>query len=75
MMTIAELRKMAQRSTQYGFFDQGSTVWVNCPQCRARVEVSYSMWQTDSRGKRMSKIAQLRAGVLDHLRHDCASIQ
>ena len=31
------------------------------------VVTNYSMWTTDDKGKRMTKVAQLRAAVLEHL--------
>jgi hypothetical protein len=70
-MTKTEIRMLAQESTSYGYFDHGATLSINCPRCRTEVVAHYSMWVTDDKGKRMSKVQQLRAAVADHLTHEC----
>jgi hypothetical protein len=67
-MTKTEMRRLAQQSTRYGFFDYGAKLAVDCPLCRKHVEVVYSMWTTDGKGKRLSKIQQVRAEVFEHLK-------
>jgi hypothetical protein len=70
---ITAARALARKSTQYGYFDQGGTLWVDCPLrkdgCTHRPTATYSMWAADAKGKRLSKIEQLRREVLEHLRH------
>jgi hypothetical protein len=73
-MNITQARKLAHTSTQYGYFDQGGTLWVNCPLrkdgCSHRPATTYSMWATDGKGKRLNKIQQIRRAVFEHLRDD-----
>ena len=66
-MTKTEMRKLAQESTSYGYYDHGATLSVKCPLCKCDVVTSYSMWAMDDKGRYMTKVAQLRAAVLDHL--------
>lgn len=76
-MKKTEIRKLAQQSTLYGYFDYGATLAVNCPLKCGMVETPYSMWATDSKGKRLSKIQQLRVAVAEHLEvsHDTAAAE
>ena len=72
-MNITQARALAQKSTQYGDYDHSATLSVDCTQCRDvdhkrfTVTTVYSMWATDGKGKRLSKIQQLRRAVLEHL--------
>lgn len=65
-MTKTEMRKLAQQSTRYGYFDYGSELAVDCPLCRKHIRVAYHLWAADGKGKRLNKIAQLRAGMVEH---------
>jgi len=72
-MNITQARKLAHQSTQYGYFDHGDTLAVDCRTCRDvdhkrhTVTTVYSMWATDGKGKRLNKIQQVRRAVLEHL--------
>jgi hypothetical protein len=66
-MTKTEARKVAQGRLRYGYFDYGSELGIDCPNCRKHIRVSYSMWTVDNKGKRMSKPAQIREELIRHL--------
>jgi hypothetical protein len=70
VMTQTEMRALAQETTSYGYFDHGATLSVDCMLCQGTVTVDYSMWATDGKGKRLSKVQQLRAEVFQHLTWD-----
>jgi len=57
-MTRAEMHKLAQESTSYGYYDHGVTLSVKCPLCKHDVVAEYIY---------MTEVQQLRAAVLDHL--------
>lgn len=70
-LAVTEARKLARRSTDHGHYEKGSTLSVNCPMCRSLISISYSLHATDSKGKRLSKIDQLRREVFEHVQWNC----
>lgn len=70
-MKIIEARALAKESTSYGYFDHGASVSVRCPKCQHDVVVGYHLHASDSKGKRLSKVDQLRQGVFEHLQWNC----
>lgn len=70
-MTLVERRKVARQARRYGymaFAGPPKTVAVNCPLCRERVAVEYSIHQHGG-----SITRHLDAGMLDHL-VDCPGV-
>jgi hypothetical protein len=70
-MTKTEMRKLAKQSTCHGFFDHGAKLSANCPACKKRIQVDYSIHSRDSKGRAMSKTAQIHAEMFEHLKWDC----
>lgn len=65
-LTKAQGKAIARKARQYGYFDTGRTLWVNCPECSQRVE-------TDKFVNRSVNV-QLDEAMASHLTYgDCSA--
>jgi hypothetical protein len=62
-LSRSAMKKLAREARKYGHFKNGVKVWLACPRCRRRVELTFSQYEG-------TLIKQLDAAVIRHLSDD-----
>lgn len=62
-LSKAAMRSLAKQARKYGYYRNGTEVWLDCPRCRKRVELTFSQYSG-------TLAKQLDEAVIRHLSDD-----